>query len=97
MNNVDEWESQKLKKELGSDSEKSEQLCYTDADIGEEVETIIEGIRYTDIIIEMWLPDGQRIIGPRLKCGHIFARYTMLPAMEAASEATKKMFEDVGE
>ena len=68
-----------------------ENKVWTDEDIGEEVEITIEGIRYFDTVIEMWLPDGQRIIGPQLKCGHIFARFTMLPAMLAASENTKKM------
>ena len=28
-----------------------------------------------------------KIIGPRLKCGHIFARFSMIPAMEQASQA----------
>ena len=75
----------------------TEEKVWTDEDIGEEVEVVIEGIRYFDTIIEMWLPDGQRIIGPRLKCGHIFARFTMLPSMLQASEETKKtldMMED---
>jgi len=75
----------------------TEKKCWTDDDIGTEVEVFIEGIRYFDTIIEMWLPDGQRIVGPQLKCGHIFARYTMLPSMLNASEETKKaldMMED---
>jgi hypothetical protein len=64
---------------------------WLEEDIGKEVEIIIEGVRLIDEIIEAWLPDGQRIIGPKLKCGHIFARYSMLPAMFAASEATQDM------
>ena len=74
-------------------SEMDENKIWADEDIGEEVEVLIEGIRYFDTIIEMWLPDGQRIIGPKLKCGHIFARFTMLPAMLDASEHTKKMLD----
>lgn len=70
-----------------------ENKVWTDEDIGEEVEITIEGIRYYDTIIGMWLPDGQRIIGPKLKCGHIFARFTMLPTMLAASESTKEMLD----
>jgi len=33
-------------------------------------------------------------IGPSLTCGHIFARFTMLPAMIQASETTKRHLED---
>ena len=75
----------------------AEKGIWTDDDIGTEVEVDIEGIRYFDTIIEMWLPDGQRIVGPQLKCGHIFARFTMLHSMLSASEETKKaldMMED---
>ena len=75
----------------------TQEKIWTDDDIGTEVEVFIKGIRYFDTIIEMWLPDGQRIVGPQLKCGHIFARYTMLPSMLNASEETKKaldMMED---
>jgi len=71
----------------------SETKVWTEKDIGEEVEIVIENVRLMDIIIEMWLPDGQRIIGPQLICGHIFARCTMLPTMLNASEKTKKMLE----
>jgi hypothetical protein len=73
-----------------------ENKVWTDEDIGEEVEITIEGIRYYDTIIGMWLPDGQRIIGPQLQCGHIFARFTMLPAMLEASESTKEMLDMIG-
>ena len=68
---------------------------WTEEHIGNEVEVEIEGIRYIDTIIEMYLPDGQRIIGPKLKCGHIFARFSMLPAMFAASEATQDMLKQM--
>ena len=44
----------------------SETKVWTEKDIGEEVEIVIENVRLMDIIIEMWLPDGQRIIGPQL-------------------------------
>ena len=62
---------------------------WTDDDIDNEIEIVIEGVKMRDEIIEAWLPDGQRIIGPKLKCAHIFARFSMLPAMYAASEATR--------
>jgi len=71
----------------------AEEKVWTDEDIGNQVDVVIEGVRYTDTIIEMWLPDGQRIIGPQLKCGHIFARFVMLPSMLQASEETKKMLD----
>lgn len=83
----------KLQGVSGEVNDMGENKVWTEEDIGEEVEITIEGIRYYDTIIEMWLPDGQRIIGPQLKCGHIFARFTMLPAMLAASENTKKMLD----
>jgi len=74
----------------------TEEKRWTKEDIGKEVEVLIEGVHYHDIIVEVWLPDGQKIIGPRLKCGHIFARYTMVPAMMQASEETEKAFEMMG-
>lgn len=67
---------------------------WIEENIGEEVEIEIEGVRVWDTIIEMWLPNGSRIIGPSITCGHIFARFTMIPAMLEASEATKKHLED---
>ncbi len=90
---MDEWEKQKMAKELNEENESPPSHRYTEDDIGKEVEVLIEGIAYMDTIIEMWLPDGQRIIGPQLKCGHIFARFTMLPSMLQASEDTKKMLD----
>tara|TARA_R110000765_G_scaffold407047_1_gene504206 strand:- start:41 stop:271 length:231 start_codon:yes stop_codon:yes gene_type:complete len=75
----------------------SDAKVWVESDIGEEVEVFIEGIRYFDTVIEMWLPDGQRIIGPQLKCGHIFARFTMLPAMLSASHETKKTLDMIGD
>lgn len=62
-----------------------EQRIYTEEDIGTEVLSVIEGIQHYDEVIEVWLPNGQRIIGPSLKCGHLFARFTMIPAMLEAS------------
>ncbi len=75
----------------------SDAKVWVESDIGEEVEVFIEGIRYFDTVIEMWLPDGQRIIGPQLKCGHIFARFTMLPAMLSASHETKRALDMIGD
>ena len=59
----------------------------------EAVELDVDGVRVPDTIIEMWLPNGHRIIGPSLTCGHIFARFTMLPSMLEASEQTRKHME----
>jgi hypothetical protein len=70
-----------------------EPLNWTEDDIGEAVELDVDGVRVPDTIIEMWLPNGHRIIGPSLTCGHIFARFTMLPAMLEASEQTRKHME----
>ena len=61
------------------------QKIYTEEDIGTEVLSVIEGIQHYDEVIEVWLPNGQKIIGPSLKCGHLFARFTMIPAMLEAS------------
>ena len=74
-----------------------EEKIWTEEDIGTEVTVVTEGIRHTDIIVEAYLPDGQKIIGPRLKCGHIFARFSMIPAMEQASQATKDMIMRFGD
>jgi hypothetical protein len=69
-------------------------MTYTEEDIGSEAQIEIEGVLVWDEVIEMFLPNGTSIIGPSLTCGHIFARFTMLPAMIQASEATKKHLED---
>jgi len=69
-------------------------MTYTEEDIGSEAQIEIEGVLVWDEVIEMFLPNGTSIIGPSLTCGHIFARFSMLPAMIQASEATKKHLED---
>lgn len=66
---------------------------WVEDNIGEEVEIEIEGVRVVDTIIELWLPNGHRIIGPSLTCGHIFARFSMLPSMIQASEQTRRHLE----
>jgi len=71
-----------------------EGMNYTEEDIGEEIEIEIESVKVWDQVIELMLPNGTTIIGPSLTCGHIFARFTMLPAMIAASDATRKQMED---
>ena len=65
---------------------------YTEEDIGTEVRSVIEGIEHYDEVIEVWLPNGYRIIGPSLKCGHIFARFTMIPTMLEASEKIQEFY-----
>ena len=69
-------------------------MTYTEVDVGKEVQVKIEGVLVWDEVVEMYLPNGTSIIGPSLTCGHIFARFTMLPSMMQASEATKKHLED---
>jgi len=69
-------------------------MTFTEVDIGKEIQVKIEGVLVWDEVVEMWLPNGSRIIGPSITCGHIFARFTMIPAMLEASEATKKHLED---
>lgn len=68
---------------------------WNEKDIGEETLITIEGIQYYDTVIEMYLPDGQKIIGPSLKCAHIFARFSMMPDMLRASDATKKAIQNM--
>ncbi len=63
---------------------------YTEDDIGKRVSIIHEGVKYQDTILKITLPDGQEIIGPMLTCGHLFARFTMLPDMMISSERTKE-------
>ncbi len=69
-------------------------IKFVKQNVGLEVEIEIEGVKIWDEIIEMYLPNGTSIIGPSLTCGHIFARFTMLPAMIQASELTKQRLED---
>ena len=64
---------------------------YTEDDIGTTQEVIIEGVSFMDTIVGVFLPDGQYVIGPRLKCAHLFARFSMVPAMEQVSEEIQKM------
>ena len=73
-----------------------EEKIWTEEDIGTEVTVVTEGIRHTDIIVEAYLPDGQKI-WTEIKCGHIFARFSMIPAMEQASQATKDMIMRFGD
>jgi len=69
-------------------------MTFTEEDIGSEVQIEIESVLVWDEVIEMYLPNGTSIIGPSLTCGHIFARFTQIPTMIEASEATKKHLED---
>lgn len=64
---------------------------YVESDIGEEIEMNIDGVTFFDEIVEVCLPDGKTIIGPKFVCGHIFARFTMLDDMMAASEIVKNV------
>ena len=65
---------------------------YTVEDIGTEVEVVIEKVRLYSEVISVMTPDGKTLIGPEVSLAHIFARYTMIPGMIAASEATKEAF-----
>ena len=69
---------------------------YTKADIGSEVEHTIDGVSYFDVIVGIFMPDGQFVIGPQIVCAHIFARYSMVPDMLRCSEETEKMREMMG-
>ena len=64
---------------------------YTENDIGTTQEVIIEGVSFMDTIVGVFLPDGQYVIGPRLKCAHLFARFSMVTAMEQVSQEIQKM------
>ena len=67
--------------------------AYRESDIGSMKTVVVEGIEYMDEIIGVWLPDNQYVIGPRLKCAHLFARFSMVPAMLATSDAIKDSME----
>jgi len=69
-------------------------ITYNDTDIGTQVLTTIEGIEYHDTIVGIWMPDQQYVIGPRLKCAHMFARFSMIPPMEATSNAIQESMGD---
>lgn len=69
---------------------------YTERDIGNEVFIVREGVAYYDTIVQVTLPDGQTIIGPRLSCGHLYARFVMLDGMMAHSAAAQDMIDDDG-
>lgn len=77
-----EWKRQLLAKQ----QPKPKERIYTKKDIGTEVRSVIEGVEMFDEIIAVWLPNGQQIIGPTLKCAHIFARFSMIPAMMEVNE-----------
>ena len=68
---------------------------YVESDIGEEIEMNIDGVTFFDEIVEVCLPDGKTIIGPKFVCGQIFARFTMLDNMMAASEIVKNVMADI--
>ena len=70
---------------------------YTEEQIGDEVEIFIEGVKVFDEVIQITLPTGNKLIGPSLSIAHIFARYTMIPSMIAASEATEDMLRQMEE
>ena len=70
---------------------------YTEDQVGEEVEIFIEGVKVFDEVIQVTLPSGNKLIGPSLSIAHIFARYTMVPPMIAASEATEEMLRQMDE
>jgi hypothetical protein len=69
-------------------------MTFTEVDIGKEVQTKIEGVLVWDEVIEMYLPNGNKIIGPSITCGHIYARFVMIPDMIRISDSVKKHLED---
>lgn len=69
-------------------------MTWTEEDIGKSIELDVDGVVVPDTVIEMYLPNGHRIIGPSLTCGQVFARFVMLPPMIEASEATKRHLEE---
>jgi len=72
-----------------------EQHIYTEEDIGTEVRSVIEGVEMFDEVIAVWLPNRKRIIGPTLKCAHIFARFSMIPAMLEVNERMESHMNDM--
>ena len=68
---------------------------WTDEDIGNEIQHQIDGVSFLDIVIEMYLPDGRRLVGPSITCAHIFARFTMLPDMVELSNITRRRIEQM--
>ena len=69
-------------------------MTYTKEDIGKPVDVVIEGVVVQDVVIEMFLPNHTTIIGPSITCGHIFARFVMMPDMIRVSNEIKESMED---
>lgn len=67
--------------------------------LGQEIYIKIHDVEVRDTVVKRYLPDGQVIYGPKLTLAHIFARWTMIPAMDEVSDATeramKKFTEDL--
>ena len=70
-------------------------MSWTEKDIDTEVECEIEGVKYMDMIVKVYLPNGQIIIGHQLVCGHLYARFSMLPDMFEKSEMTLNFITDM--
>tara|TARA_R100000541_G_scaffold32129_1_gene40891 strand:- start:9730 stop:9945 length:216 start_codon:yes stop_codon:yes gene_type:complete len=70
-------------------------MTYTEKDIGSEVQITIEDVLVWDEVIEMFLPNGNKIIGPSITCGHIYARFVMIPDMIRISDSVKKHLEEL--
>ena len=70
-------------------------MTYTEKDIGTEVQITIEDVLVWDEVIEMFLPNGNKIIGPSITCGHIYARFVMIPDMIRISDSVKKHLEEL--
>ena len=58
--------------------------------VGEEIFHKIDNVEVRDVVAKRYLPDGQVIYGPKLTLAHIFARWTMIPAMDEVSDATER-------
>ena len=58
--------------------------------VGEEIFHKIDNVEVRDVVVKRYLPDGQVIYGPKLTLAHIFARWTMIPAMDEVSDATER-------
>lgn len=69
---------------------------YTEDLLGMIVTVNDDGVVYQDEIIEVYLPSGDKIIGPSITCAKIYARWFMVADMLQKSEMIKKMIDEQG-
>ena len=68
---------------------------YTEDLLGTIITVNDNGVVYQDEVIEVYLPTGDKIIGPSITCAKIYARWFMVADMLQKSEMIRKMIDVV--